>query len=73
MLMSEKCRNNNNSDNPLTSRRTDGGKNGRQRMFLDILSTRAKHKLMRKFSKNIKVTKLLSCFLLSPTSRYTYE
>ena len=26
MLMSEKCRNNNNSDNPLTSRRTDGGK-----------------------------------------------
>ena len=26
--MSEKCRNNNNnSDNPLTSRRTDGGKN----------------------------------------------
>ena len=27
MRMSEKCRNNNNSDNPLTSRRTDGGKN----------------------------------------------
>ena len=27
MRMSEKCRNtNNNSDNPLTSRRTDGGK-----------------------------------------------
>ena len=25
--MSEKCRNNNNSDNPLSSRRTDGGKN----------------------------------------------
>ena len=25
MIMSEKCRNNN-SDNPLTSRRTDGGK-----------------------------------------------
>ena len=24
--MSEKCRNNNNSDNPLISRRTDGGK-----------------------------------------------
>ena len=31
MRMSEKCRNNNynnNSDNTLTSRRTDGGKNG---------------------------------------------
>ena len=32
MRMSERCRNNNNnnnnnSDNPLTSRRTDGGKN----------------------------------------------
>ena len=29
MRMSEKCRNkhNNNSDNPLTSRRNDGGKN----------------------------------------------
>ena len=27
MRMSEKCRNNNNSDNPLTVRRTDGGKN----------------------------------------------
>ena len=27
MRMSEKCRNNNNSDNPLTSRRIDGGKN----------------------------------------------
>ena len=28
MRMSEKCRNeNNNSDNPYTSRRTDGGKN----------------------------------------------
>ena len=27
MRMSEKCRNNNNSDNPLTSRRTIGGKN----------------------------------------------
>ena len=29
MRISEKCRNNkhNNSDNPLTSRRTDGGKN----------------------------------------------
>ena len=26
MRMSEKGRNNNNSDNPLTSRRTDGGK-----------------------------------------------
>ena len=30
MRMSEKCcNNNNNSDNPLTSRRTDGGKNCR--------------------------------------------
>ena len=30
MRMSDKCdnNNNNNSDNPLTSRRTDGGKNG---------------------------------------------
>ena len=28
MRMSEKCCNNNNSDNPLTSRRTDGGKKG---------------------------------------------
>ena len=28
MRMSEKCHNNNNSDNQLTSRRTDGGKNG---------------------------------------------
>ena len=27
MRMSEKCRNNNNSDNPLTSHRTDRGKN----------------------------------------------
>ena len=27
MRMSEKCRNNNNSNNPLTSRRTDGGNN----------------------------------------------
>ena len=27
MRMSEKCRNNNNSDNPLTSRRPNGGKN----------------------------------------------
>ena len=27
MRMSEKCCNNNNSDNPLTSRHTDGGKN----------------------------------------------
>ena len=27
MRMSEKFRNNNNYDNPLTSRRTDGGKN----------------------------------------------
>ena len=26
MRMSEKCRNHYNSDNPLTSRRTDGGK-----------------------------------------------
>ena len=26
MKISEKCRNNNNSDNPLTSRRTDVGK-----------------------------------------------
>ena len=26
MRMPETCRNNNNSDNPLTSRRTDGGK-----------------------------------------------
>ena len=35
MKMSEKCRNNkhnsNNSDNPLTSRRTDGVKNGNLR------------------------------------------
>ena len=34
MRMSEKCRNNkhnnNNSDNPLTSRRSDGGKNALQ-------------------------------------------
>ena len=33
MRMSEKCRNNNhnnNSDNPLTSRRTDGGKKARE-------------------------------------------
>ena len=28
MGMSEKCRNNNNSDNPWTSSHTDGGKNG---------------------------------------------
>ena len=28
MKMSEKCHSNNNSDNSLTSRRTDGGKNG---------------------------------------------
>ena len=27
MRMSEKCGNNNNFDNPLTSRRIDGGKN----------------------------------------------
>ena len=27
MRMSDKCHNNNNSENPLTSRRTDGGKN----------------------------------------------
>ena len=27
MRTSEKCRSNNNSDNPLTSRRSDGGKN----------------------------------------------
>ena len=26
MRMSEKCRNSNNSDDPLTSRRTEGGK-----------------------------------------------
>ena len=48
MRMSEKCRNNNNqsnSDNPLTSRRTDGGKKsqltqntqrGRKYLFLKI-------------------------------------
>ena len=32
--MSEKCHNNNNniSDNPLTSRRTDGGKNALEKM-----------------------------------------
>ena len=35
MRMSEKCRNdNNNSDNPLTSRRTDGGKKNWQRLDL---------------------------------------
>ena len=33
MGMSEKCRNNN-SDNPLASRRTDGGKNYRQNVAL---------------------------------------
>ena len=33
MRMSEKCRNNN-SDNPLTSRRTNGGKNRPEQNFL---------------------------------------
>ena len=40
MRMSEKCRNNNNSDYPLTSRRTNGGnKNGieyEQKYSLDL-------------------------------------
>ena len=35
MRMSEKCRNN--SDNPLTSRRTDGGKNGNSQPHLHLL------------------------------------
>ena len=38
MRMSEKCRNkhnNNNSNNPLTSRRTDGGKNSKSHRALD--------------------------------------
>ena len=33
MRMLEKCRNNN-SDNPLTSRRTDGGKNQLQQVIM---------------------------------------
>ena len=33
MIMSEKCRNNKNLDNPLTFRRTDGGKNSRLGIF----------------------------------------
>ena len=36
MRMSEKCHNNNNnSDNPLTSRRTDGGTNKRAAFMSD--------------------------------------
>ena len=40
MRMSEKYLNNNNSDNPLTSRRTDGGKN--IRMFLNMVKIEVK-------------------------------
>ena len=44
MRMSEKCRDNNNSDNPLTSRRTDGGKN----VHLGFLKSQSvSHALMR--------------------------
>ena len=35
--MSEKCCNNNNSDNPLTSRLTNGGKNGLARSNLKVI------------------------------------
>ena len=38
MRMSEKCHNNNNnSDNPLTSRRTDGGKHAAQVSEKDLV------------------------------------
>ena len=36
MRMSEKCRNNNNFDNPLTFRRTDGGKNRLLKIPMDL-------------------------------------
>ena len=36
MRMSEKCHNNNNSDNSWTSRRTDGGKNKKKSHLIFI-------------------------------------
>ena len=59
MRMSEKCRNNNNSDYPLTSRRTGGGKKnkfpvvfGRSRSKTHILYTEQQYKQRR----TIKIT-----------------
>ena len=41
MRMSKKCCNNNNSDNPLTSCRTDGGKNETLAIYYLVASKRA--------------------------------
>ena len=47
MRMSEKCRNNNNSGNPLTSRRIDGGKTKDESnvYFTSIAGRMFKHEL----------------------------
>ena len=50
--MSEKCRNNNrhnNSDNYLTSRRTDGGKNAGNIFIWLVLATTKKFLLTRRY------------------------
>ena len=60
MRMSEKCRNNN-SDNPLTSRRTDGGKNAPQ---LDIYTPNFFHDL------KIYLDQILSLYAEKSLRRY---
>ena len=76
MRMSEKCRNkNNNSDNPLTSRRTDGGKNIPFLSGFDGLSKRSGTLIMlnpakRKLANFIRFFLCFSIIANSPTSYF---
>ena len=63
MIMSEKCHNNNNSVNPLTSRRTDGGKN-------ELSSRYFVPESERQYEKREMMTKIQQCLFFLIVGHY---
>ena len=69
MRISEKCRNkkhnnNNNSDNPLTARRTDGGKKNQRPMGIKLVSDVMRARTQRSLQGSCTYLRMLEFFII---------